>query len=291
MRERVAFLFPGQGRVPERLPEPTRQLSALLRQTEEAGLALETWISERREDRLAQTDAAQPALFVESLSRAQSLAQAGWTADCVAGHSLGEYAALVHSRVLTAYDAMHIVIERGRHMREVSGAMAAVLGLDWDAVCSLCHGVDAVAANHNTPKQVVVSGTFTAVQAVLKRAEAQGGRVIPLDVSGPFHSPQMRDAQRSLSQLLQRVRFSPPAIPFVSSVVGDLLAEPDDLREVMLRQMTSPVRWVDVTRSLSRIGVTLAVEVGGGRVLTELGRRSQTPIRFLTYEEALDEQI
>ncbi len=291
MKERVAFLFPGQGRVPKRLPESTRGLSALRQQTVDAGLALETWISEQREDRLAQTDAAQPALFLESLSRAQSLAEAGWIADCVAGHSLGEYAALVHSRVLTADDAMRLVIERGRQMRNVPGAMAAVLGLDWDAVCSLCHGVDAVPANHNTLKQVVVSGTTAAVQAVLKRADAQGGRGILLDVSGPFHSPQMHDAQASLSPLLRRVRFSPPAIPFVSSVVGDVLASPEDLRDVMLRQMTSPVRWVDVTRALSRMGVTLAVEVGGGRVLTDLGRRSETRIRFITYEEAFSGKI
>jgi len=291
MPSNVAFLFPGQGRIPEALPSNTRQFSHLLDLAHSAGLLLEDWIAAGQADRLAQTDAAQPALLLDSLSREQMLRAAGWNPACVAGHSLGEYAALVSVGVLDPTDAMRAVIERGRLMNQVRGTMAAILKLDLDAVAGLCTGTEAVVANHNAITQIIISGPDEAVQDVMARAEAAGGRSIPLNVSGPFHSPLMRPAQETLSHLLRTLDFADPAVPVISGVSGHVEDEAEALKALLVRQITSSVHWVDVSNELEQLQVKTAVEVGSGDTLTRLGRRSDSSIRFLTFEEAIDEQL
>ena len=287
----VAFLFPGQGRIPESLPSNQDQFSHLLTLTQEAGLLLEHWIESEQTDRLTQTDAAQPALLLDSISREQLLRDAGWTPTCVAGHSLGEYAALVSAGVLTDLNAMKSVIERGRLMNGIAGTMAAILKLDLDTVAALCADTQAVVANHNAPTQIIVSGPDTAVNIIMQRAEAKGGKSIPLQVSGPFHSPLMEPAQQALSQLLMSLEFLKPTLPVISGVSGRVEAEASVLRELLCRQMTSSVHWVDVTQELEGLGVEIAIEVGSGDVLTRLGRRSDSSIRFLTFKEAIHEEL
>ena len=291
MPSNVAFLFPGQGRIPEALPSNSARFSHLLDLARDAGLLLESWIESGETDRLTQTDAAQPALLFDSLSREKLLRDAGWNPICVAGHSLGEYAALVSAGVLTDVDAMRAVIERGRLMNEVGGAMAAILKLDLDAVTELCAETEAVVANHNALTQIIVSGPDGAVKIVMQRAEEAGARSIRLNVSGPFHSPLMQPAQDALFPLLQSLSFGEPTIPVVSGVSGCTEKEANVLKGLLLQQITAIVRWVDVSSELDRLGIDTAIEVGSGDVLTRLGSRSKSAIQFLTFEEAIHEKI
>lgn len=291
MSSKVAFLFPGQGRIPETLPSNVDRFSHLLDLACDAGLLLEDWIGSGRTDRLAQTDAAQPALLLDSLSREQSLKAVGWNPDCVSGHSLGEYAALVSAGVLDPTDAMRAVIERGRLMNEIRGTMAAILKLDLESVRRMCAETEAVVANHNAHTQIIISGPDKAVQDVMLQAETAGGRSIPLNVSGPFHSPLMQPAQEALSPLLQTLEFAPPRIPVISGVSGHAEDDVKALKELLCRQITAIVRWVNVLSELQRLKVDTAIEVGSGEVLTRLGRRSDSPIRFLTFEEATHEGV
>jgi len=291
MPSKVAFLFPGQGRIPEALPSNIHQFSELLGLALDAGLLLEDWLGSGQTDRLALTDAAQPALLLDSLSRELLLRESGWRLDCVAGHSLGEYAALVSAGALDPTDAMRAVIERGRLMNQVRGTMAAILKLDLETVAQLCSETDAVVANHNAPTQIIISGPDDAVKDVMLQAEAAGGRSIPLNVSGPFHSPLMQPAQQTLSHLLQTLDFAAPTIPIISGVSGCAESEAKTLKELLRRQITAIVRWVDVSNELERLEVDTAIEVGSGDVLTRLGRRSDSSIRFLTFEEAMNERL
>ncbi len=290
MSSHVAFLFPGQGRIPDALPAGSESFEPLLALAASQGLLLADWINSRNTNRLSQTDAAQPSLLLDSLGREQRLRHAGWTPMCVAGHSLGEYAALVSAGVLTSCDAMRAVIARGQLMNGVKGTMAAILKLDLDTAAHLCIGTEAVVANHNALTQIVISGPAESVALVSKRAEAVGAHCIPLNVSGPFHSPLMQPAQAALSPLLQQLAFAQPVVPVVSSVSGEAVREATTLKDLLLRQMTAVVRWVDVSNALSQLGIDTAVEVGSGDVLTRLGRRSDSPIRFITFEEAIDEE-
>lgn len=291
MPSNIAFLFPGQGRIPEALPSNIDQFSRLMDLASDASLHLEHWIESGDTDRLARTDAAQPILLLDSISREKLLRDAGWNPICVAGHSLGEYAALVSAGVLADCDAMRAVIERGRLMNGASGTMAAILKLDLEAVTELCADTEAVVANHNAPTQIIISGPESAVKTVMQRAEKSGARSMPLNVSGPFHSPLMQPAQDALSSLLQTLPFEEPGIPVVSGVSGCAESGAQVLKELLLQQITSIVHWVDVSSELERLGVSTAIEVGSGDVLTRLGRRSNSSIRFLTFKEAIHEEI
>jgi len=291
MPSRTAFLFPGQGRTLEALPSNIGSFSHLLDLTRDAGLQLTEWIESGQTARLTETNAAQPALLLDSLSRERLLREAGWKPDCVAGHSLGEYAALVSAGVLAPPDAMRAVIERGRLMNQVRGTMAAILKLDIETVSQLCADSEAVVANHNAITQIIISGPNDAVIDVMQRAKSLGARAIPLSVSGPFHSPLMKPAQDSLLHFLQALDFSRPAHRVISGVSGRVETDPEVLRELLCRQITAIVRWVDVSHQLERLAVDTAIEIGSGDVLTRLGRRSDSSIRFLTFEEAMSEQL
>lgn len=288
----VAFLFPGQGRIPEASQLESEQLDRLFTAAEGRGLPLRAWIAEGRADMLGRTENAQPALLVDSLAREEHLRAAGWAPDVVAGHSLGEYSAFVCSGVLGALDGLAAVIERGRAMSGIDGTMAAILKLEIDAVESLCAdvGPGVCVANHNGPTQVVVSGEPKSVEELSRRAEAIGGRSIALQVSGPFHSPLMTPAQEELEPFLRRLEFRAPRLAIVSSVTATVQHDPAELRETLCRQMTARVRWLDVIQRLEELDVAEAVEVGSGDVLTRLGRRTPTGIRFMTYKEAIDER-
>ena len=293
MSHSIAFLFPGQGKVPKELPPGSERIDRLYTLAEERGLPLRTWIAEGRADELGRTENAQPALFIDSLAREEDLRAAGWSPDVVAGHSLGEYSALVSSGVLTACDGLDTVIERGRAMSGIDGAMAAIVKLELDVVQSLCSevGPGVCIANHNGPTQIVVSGEPASVEELSRRAEEIGGRSIALQVSGPFHSPLMNPAQDALEPFLRRLEFSAPDVPIVSSVTATVQRNAEQLRETLCRQITARVRWLDVIHRLEELDVAAAVEVGSGDVLTRLGSRMPTGIRFMKYEEAIDERV
>jgi [acyl-carrier-protein] S-malonyltransferase len=290
MKKTVAFLFPGQGRVPEEFPPPSPEVNHLFEIASRRDLPLRKWITDGATDRLSQTDAMQPALLIDGVGRAVALRAAGSSPAFVAGHSLGEFAALTCAGVVTASAVLGIVIERGRLMQQVVGEMVAIVRLDLDTVRQLCEasGADISIANHNGPRQVVVSGKHVALGRLVAAAERAGGRAIPLRVSGPFHSPFMKPAQDGLAAIIERTTFSPPSVRIVSGVSGRIERDAHRLKELMLVQMTACVRWVDVVRQLEASNVTHAVEVGSGEVLTGLGKRITNRIQFMTYEEAID---
>ncbi len=232
---------------------------------------------------LAQTHVTQPAVFVHSVAASELLAAAGLQPVAVAGHSLGEYSALVVAGVLSFAEALTLVGARGRLMQEAGrhepGTMAAILGLDDDRVVALCQqAADAgrvVAANFNAPGQVVVSGERAAVARVSELAAQAGARrVVELAVSGAFHSPLMASAAVEMESLLQAVPFARPRVPVLTNVSAAPVADPEKLRRHLVQQMTAPVRWNATMRRLAAMGIDRAFEVGPGAVLRGLARRT-----------------
>jgi len=287
--KRIAFLFPGQGRTPSG-PPPLPIIEELFDLAAERGIGLRELFADRSGERFRETRTAQPALFIDSFTREVEIRSRGITPICVAGHSLGEYTALVSAGVITASDALSIVIERGRLMDGIDGGMMAIVGLTIEKVEEICVGTGGkvTIANHNGPTQIVIAGPKEGLDEAAALAGEAGGRGIPLKVSGPFHSPAMRPAEERLAPFIEQTRFSKPKVPVVSGVSGQLERDAKALKQLMKKQITSYVHWVDVIRRLEEIGVTHAIEVGSGNVLTRLGERITERIGFLTYEEALN---
>jgi len=287
--EKIAFLFPGQGTLPDRLPDTSPLTRSLVEKADQKGLRLAEWIDAGDTAQLTRTAAAQPALFIDSLSCEATLRAKGFVPSLVAGHSLGEYPALVSAGVLEPVAAFDIVLERGRLMDGIDGGMLAIVKLPIDRVEALCKeaGNDVTVANLNSPAQAVISGKHESLERLAALAKSEGGRAIPLKVSGPFHSPFMKPAEDALASSIRAAAFSDPTVPIVSAVTGRVLQSADDIRAIMLQQITSPVRWIDVIATLESQEITLAIEVGRGKTLSGLGPRITKSIRFATYEEAL----
>jgi [acyl-carrier-protein] S-malonyltransferase len=247
------------------------------------------WIIRADLARLTATEVAQPAVFLDSLARCGALRRHGIEAHAVSGHSLGEYAALVAAGVLSAASALALVTRRGRLMAGVPGGMAALLKLDLGTVTRICAAGAGrlVIANYNGPAQFVVSGPLDALADAERFAVECGGRAVRLAVSGPFHSPFMRPAEEGLAPFIAETLFAAPSIPFVSSASGRVEANAEAVRKLLATQITSAVRWTDALRALGDLGVTDAIEVGAGNVLTQLGKRGGSGIRFHSFEEVL----
>jgi [acyl-carrier-protein] S-malonyltransferase len=257
---------------------------------EKRGLFLREWITNGSLDLLHRTEYAQPAVLIDSLAKEEALRENGIKRSIVAGHSLGEYAALVSAGLLTPKEALSVVIDRGRFMARVQGGMAAIVKLPIEKMQAICErsGPGVVIANYNGPGQVVISGEELTLKEVMAAAEQAGGRAIPLRVSGPFHSPLMTKTQAALVPQIESLFFDAPLVPVVSSVSGGVETDPARLKALLLTQITACVRWADVVDSLVANGVTCAVEVGPGEILTGLGRRITSQVQFVTFEEALD---
>jgi len=246
------------------------------------GMGLSRLCCEGPEETLALTEHAQPAILTASLAAYRVLEEtAGLAPRALAGHSLGEWSALVAAGSLGLADAVRAVRERGRLMQAAvpvgEGGMAAVLGLDVDAVAALCREAasgDVLApANLNGGGQVVVAGRAAAVDRLVALVAAKGGgRAQRLTVSAPFHCALMAPAADGLARYLQTVRFEAPRVPVVTSVDARLVTGAGELRDLLVRQVTAPVRWEETARTLAT-GATLALEVGPGRVLSGLFRR------------------
>jgi len=286
MIERCALLFPGQGTLPDSLPD-TPVGGRLLARAERSGVLLRSWLGAREAAPACDTEYAQPLIFIDSVGKGALLRDRGLRPEMVAGHSLGEYAALVFAGVLAPEEGLDLVVERGRAMGSVAGAMAAILKLSASDVEHLCERVpEATIANINGERQIVVSGTESGIAAVSAAAERQGGRAVRLMVSGPFHSPLMSEASERFAPALDRASFRDATIPIVSAVTGRPETDGSRLRELMKRQMLACVRWFDVMRWIASQGVTCAIEAGPGTVLAGLGRRIVPAMRFVPYEEA-----
>ena len=285
----IAFLFPGQGAqhigmgmsAYDAFPES----SAVFAEADEAlGFSLSELCFVGDEDRLRLTENTQPAILTVSVALQRALAARGVEAIWMAGHSLGEYSALVAAGSLAFSDAVRLVRARGRYMQEAvaegKGAMAAVLGLADDIVISICAeascGAAVVeAANFNSPRQVVIAGAKDPVERAVTIAKERGARrAVMLDVSAPFHCSLMAPARKQLASDLQSIALAPPRVPVICNVDVTPLSTVDQIRTALIQQVTSAVRWADTLRWLADAGVTEYVEVGPGRVLTGLTKRT-----------------
>jgi len=291
---RIAFLFPGQGSqkigmgkdLVERHPH-LREFFA--RADDVLGFPLARLCFEGPDSDLVQTQNTQPAIFVVSMAILDVLRKAGVAPEAAAGHSLGEYGALVCAGVLEFDDALRLVRRRGELMASVNartpGAMAAVIGLSGDAVAEACRKAQAEGlgivepANFNTPQQTVISGQEAAVERAMKLAsEAKAEKVVRLQVGAPFHCSLMSALQDEFAATLERYTFRDPRFPVVANVSGDYVRTADAVKDALRRQVAGAVRWTDSINRLAADGVDTFVEVGPGRTLVGLGRQIQPDI-------------
>ncbi|MDQ4030284.1 MAG: ACP S-malonyltransferase [Actinomycetota bacterium] len=289
---KIAFCFPGQGSfeagmgrdIAEAVPEA---MEVFERGSEASGLDLKRLCFEGQAHELYETEVQQPALVAMSLAVLAALRERGVEPDFVVGHSVGEYAALAAAEAYGVEDAIALVRERGLATAEVArlnpGSMAAILGLEDEVVEQLCRQILGVwPANYNCPGQIVVSGEDGAVDECCAQAESAGAkRAVKLRVSGAFHSPLVARAAERLKPAIDRVRFSEPVAPFISTVTAKI--EPAQrLGTVLVDQLTAPVKFTHATRELVDRGVKTFVEVGPGNVLSGLVKRIDRSVKTVS---------
>ena len=246
------------------------------------------------DEALKQTENTQPAILTVSVAAYRALEKRGVTPDFVAGHSLGEYSALVAAGGLDFAAAVKLVRGRGRYMQEAvppgEGAMAAILGLAPAEVLEICKKAadnEVVSpANLNSPEQTVISGSAAAVKRAVEIASQSGAkRAVILPVSAPFHCALMAPAQKRLEPDLRAAKFNDLRFPLVTNVDAEAITSGDEAREALIRQVTSPVRWLDSMHELIESGVNIFVEVGPGKVLSGLMRQIDRSVRCYNVED------
>lgn len=246
-------------------------------------------------EELKQTENTQPAILTVSVAAYRALENRGVKPDFVAGHSLGEYSALVAAGGLDFPSAVKLVRARGRYMQEAvpagEGAMAAILGLQPAEVLEICRKAAAhevvAPANLNSPEQTVISGNAAAVKRAVEIASQSGAkRAVILPVSAPFHCALMAPAQKRLEPDLRAANFTALKIPLITNVDAEAVTTGDEAREALIRQVTAPVRWLDSIHEMIESGVTIFVEVGPGKVLSGLMRQIDRSVRCLNVEDA-----
>lgn len=292
---KVAFCFPGQGSLEEgmgrEIAEAVPAAMEVYRVGSEAtGMDLAKLCFESPLDAMVDTEVQQPALVATSLAILAALRAEGLEPDVVVGHSVGEFAAIASVSAMSTGEAIGLVRERGLAMaaaaRQHPGSMAAILGLEDEAVETLCRKILGVwPANYNCPGQIVVSGETTAVEECCAEAESLGARrAIRLKVSGAFHSPLVGKAAERLKPAIDRVRFADPVAPFMSTVTARI--EPAQrMGSLLVDQLTAPVRFTQAARELVQTGVTTFVEVGPGNVLSGLVRRIDRSVKAISVND------
>lgn len=283
----TAYLFPGQGsqfigmgkdhyNSNQKFAEYVDQANEIL------GIDLKSIMFEGPEDKLKQTEFTQPAIFLHSIALFQTL---GEKPDMVAGHSLGEFSALVACGAVSFVDALRIVRRRGELMQQAGtqnpGTMAAIIGMADKAVEKVCEeateatGKEVIAANYNCPGQLVISGYVEAVEKAVELAKEQGARMaMMLPVSGAFHSSLMQPALDGLREQLENLEINTPYCPIYSNYKAKPTTDPEEIRSNLLDQLLNPVRWTQTLLNMMEDGATTFVEVGPGKVLQGLVKRT-----------------
>jgi [acyl-carrier-protein] S-malonyltransferase len=302
---KIAFLFPGQGsqsvgmlKAYAGLPEVDKVLAEA---REILGGEFAALLDEGPAEKLNQTVNTQPAMLTAGYAAYRAWCALGGTKpQLVAGHSLGEYSALVAAGALAFRDALPLVRLRATAMQEAvpegQGAMAAILNLEDDKVREACAAAGGVveAVNFNAPGQVVIAGEKAAVARAIEQCKARGAkRALPLPVSAPFHSSLLKPAGERLKVELQKITVSAPLIPVINNVDVKSEARPDDIRHALVRQAYSPVRWVEVIQRMLELGATHLVECGPGKVLSGLTKRiaPDIPSFALADRKSLEETL
>ncbi len=285
---RIAFLFPGQGSqfvgMGETLyrkgPPSVREIYQEASDT--LGYDIAKISFQGPEEELLQTKHTQPAIMVHSVAVARLLVEEGIRPDFAAGHSLGEFSALVIAGAFSFADALTVVKIRAESMQAAGesnpGGMSAIIGLEAEKVRQVCEQASATGivqpANYNTPTQTVISGEKKAVEMAGEECSVLGARkVVPLKVHGAFHSPLMKDAVEPLRHILRQVEVGQAGVPVVSNVTSRPAVRPEEIRELLVLQVVYPIRWVESMEELDRMGSTIYIECGPGQVLRGLLKR------------------
>lgn len=297
---KIAFIFPGQGSqtvgMGKDFADHNEEIANIFREADEALQdSLSDIIFQGPQERLTETANAQPAILTTSIAILTKVKEYGIQPDYVAGHSLGEYTALVAAGALSFRDAVQIVRKRGEFMELAvpngQGTMAAILGMDRNKLSEIAKKASTEEApvelaNINCPGQIVISGKRSAVEKMVEIVKQEGAkRAIFLEVSGPFHSRLMRPAAEKLANLFQNYSFHDAKIPVISNVTAKPITKAEEIKELLIEQLYSPVLWEDSVNQLLELGVDTFVEIGPGKVLSGLVKKINRSVKTFSIHD------
>ncbi|MBM7586798.1 [acyl-carrier-protein] S-malonyltransferase [Bacillus pakistanensis] len=305
---KIAFIFPGQGSqsvgMGKDLHDRYNEVKNYFQLADQRlGFSLSSLIFEGPQEELTLTENTQPALLTTSIALLQKLKDEGISPDYTAGHSLGEYSALVASEAISFEDGVYAVRKRGEYMEEAvpagEGTMAAVLGLERESLQQITEtitkkGNSVQLANINCPGQIVISGTVNGVEEASSAAKEAGAkRVIPLQVSGPFHSQLMKPAAEKFSGVLNEISIGEARVPVIANVSGEPMTDAEEIKRNLIEQLYSPVLWEDTVNKLLDLEVDTFVEIGPGKVLSGLVKKVNRRVKTYSVqdEETLQDTI